>query len=114
MHLTHQLEVMIMSNIEELANALATLKAEKNYQDREIKELKEKVEVLTTAFNGQALAIQDIKTDVRYMRDEFSSIKVFIENLKTQPQKALNKYIGWILSAIFGGACYIIGSYFKK
>lgn len=106
--------VMTMSNLEELANELATLKAEKKYQDREIKELKEKVETLTVSFNGQALAIQDIKTDVRYMRDEFSSIKTFIEDLKTQPKKELNKYIGMIIGALFGGVCYVIGSYFKK
>lgn len=103
-----------MSTIEELANELATLKAEKKYQDREIKELKEKVEMLTTAFNTQALAIQDIKTDVRYMRDEFGSIKTFIEDLKAQPKKELNKYIGLIVSAALCGVSYIIGSYFKK
>lgn len=103
-----------MSTIEELANELATLKAEKKYQDREIKELKEKVEMLTTAFNTQALAIQDIKTDVRYIRDEFGSIKTFIEDLKAQPKKELNKYIGLIVSAVLCGVSYIIGSYFKK
>lgn len=82
-----------MSTLEELANEIATLKAEKKYQDREIKELKEKVETLTVSFNGQALAIQDIKTDVRYMRDEFSSIKTYIEESKTQPGKELKSFL---------------------
>lgn len=103
-----------MSNLEDLAKEFATFKASKEYQDREIKELKEKVEVLTASFNGQALAIQDIKTDVRYMRDEFSSIKSFIEDLKSQPKKELNKYIGLIVSAALCGLSYIVGSYFKK
>ena len=103
-----------MNECNEIYERLVALEVEIKTKDREIKELKEKVELLNTAFNTQALTIQDIRADVGYMRKEFETINKFIEELKMQPKKELNKFIGYILAALCGSIIPIMINRFIK
>lgn len=94
---------------------IVALEMERKSSDREIKELKEKVDNLSILFNGQALTSQDILNKVNNLSEnfnlkfdnlskEFTSFNKFIDDLKEQPKKELNKFKWIVISALSGSA----------
>lgn len=101
-------------NNDEVLERVVALEVEKKSQDREIKELKEKVEVLTTSFNGLALAIQGMSSKMDNLTEKLKPISDYIEDLKTQPRKELNKF-AWLIATLVTNAIWgAILFYFKK
>lgn len=83
-------------SLQKLSEEIVILKTEGKSKDREIKELKEKVEVLTSSLNGLALTNQSILSKVDNLAEKFNPIITYIEELKTQPKKDLDKF-KWIM-----------------
>lgn len=88
--------------LQELSKQITVLETEGKSKDREIKELKEKVEVLTNSLNGLALTNQTILSEIKNINDKFNPISNYIEELKTQPKKDLDKFKWIILTNIIG------------
>lgn len=102
------------------------LEMERKSSDREIKELKERVDFLTNSFNGQALTTQSILSKVDNLSESvnnrmdnldksFNSVTLFIEEIKAQPKRKLNEFVGYILAALCGSVVpVLIGKLFTK
>lgn len=102
---------MMMNSVEELAEKLIVLQTEKKSQDRELKELKDKVEVLTASFNGLALTNQKILSKMDNLTEKFAPISAFIEELKSQPKKEIDKFKWLLISGLVGIGFLALGIY---
>lgn len=88
--------------LKQLSEKIVILETEGKAKDREIKELKNKIEVLTNSLNGLALTNQSILSEIKNINDKFNSISNYIEELKTQPKKDLDKFKWIVLTNIIG------------
>lgn len=100
--------------MDEVLERVVTLEAEKKSQDREIKELKDKVECLTSNFNTLALTNQSILSKVDNLTEKFNPVVAYIEELKSKPQKELNKFAWLIVTLITNAIWGLILLYFRK
>ena len=87
---------------------IAVLENENKAKDREIKEIKSKMEVLSTSNTSLALMNEKMfakmdnlaerfDTGMKNLNDKFEPLSKFVEDVKTQPRKNLNDFI-WKLA----------------
>lgn len=105
--------IQLENSLKELTEKIIILDANDKTKDREIKELKNKIEVLTTTQNNLALTNQKILSEVEYLRNDFKDVKLYIEEIKTQPKKDKDNFtkalIGSIVVVVVGFIAYSIG-----
>ncbi|MFT8350013.1 hypothetical protein [Clostridium saccharoperbutylacetonicum] len=106
--------MMNENNDLDLLERIVTLETEKKSHDREIKELKEKVEFISTSLNNQALATQSILSKVDNLTEKFKPVVDFIEELKSKPQKELNKFAWLIVTLVTNAIWGLLLLYIKK